>query len=347
MSDITQDIQDAEEERLKILKAPEGLLEDDTIFITTQRSRVHLDGGRILVKDSNEVQIATFPIEKVNTINLFGIVGITTPLIHHCSYKGISVNYFTHYGKYIGSFVPLKNTISLVRRHQCSLTSEKSLQISKDIIRAKIQNSKVFLRRKKVKIPQEYKRIEESLIHVNKINSLRAVEGEAASLYFALLSSCVTDGWEFCKRTRHPPRDEFNALLSLTYSMITNEVISALRQYNLDPFIGVMHVDRHGRPALALDLLEEFRSVFCDAFVMRLVNKKMILKDEFTQECHLIETAFRRYLEYYNSFMEEELSHPRFSYSVSRKKVIQIQAILLRKAICGELKSYHPFIYSR
>lgn len=182
---------------------------------------------------------------------------------------------------------------------------------------------------------------------VTKLNSLRAIEGEAASLYFSLLSSCISEGWEFSKRTRRPPRDEFNALLSLTYTMIFNEVIRALRQYNLDPFIGVMHVDRHGRPALTLDLLEEFRSIFCDAFVVRLVNKKMVTKDEFTQECHLNETAFKKYLEYYNAYMEEEFSHPTFTYTVTRRKAIQIQAILLRKAICGELKAYHPLIYSR
>lgn len=346
MTDSSELLREEEHEE-KIAKAPEGLLEDETVFITAQRSRAGLEGGRIQVTDSDNASIGSFPIAQVTTMNLFGLVGVTTPLVHHCSEIGITINYFTHYGKYLGSFVPVKNTIALVRRHQSSLTKEKGLSIAKEIIRAKIHNSRVFLARKKVQVPQNMKSIEHMALAANRMDGLRAIEGEAAGLYFSLLSGCLGEGWTFTKRTRRPPRDEFNALLSLTYTMMLNEVISALRQYNLDPFLGVMHVDRHGRPALALDLLEEFRPVFCDAFVVRLVNRKMIQKDEFTQECHLTEPSFKKYLGFYNAYMQEELAHPRFSYSVSRRKVIQIQAILLRKAICGELKEYHPFMYSR
>lgn len=343
--DETQRIKNSEPVRDP--KPPEGLLEDDTIFITTPYGKVSLDGGRIRVKDSDGKDVASFPLEKVCTMNIFGSASVSTPLIKHCSNKEVTINYFTVFGKYFGSFVPARNTISLVRRHQAKVTSDKSLVICRDIIHAKLQNSCVFLARKKVEVPSLLKGLRDRSIHAASVDSLRGMEGEAASLYFQLFSSSLPEEWRSDKRTRRPPRDELNALLSLTYTMVTSEVISALRQFNLDPFIGIMHVDRHGRPALALDLLEEFRPVFCDAFVARLINKRMITKDEFTQESRLNDVSFKKYLGFYHEFMEETLKHPRFKYSVSRKKVIQIQAILLRKAICGELKDYYPFLYAR
>lgn len=334
-------------EAIRDPKSPEGLLEDDTIYITTPYGKISLDGGRIRVKDSDGINVASFPMEKVCTMNIFGFANVSTPLLKHCSDKEVTINYFTAFGKYFGSFVPARNTISLVRRHQAKITPEKSLHICRDIIHAKLQNSCVFLARKKVEVPPLLKKLRDKSKFATSIDSLRGIEGEAASIYFQLFSSGLSEEWRSDKRTRRPPKDELNALLSLTYTMVTSEVISSLRQYNLDPFIGVMHVDRHGRPALALDLIEEFRPVFCDAFVARLINKRMITKDEFTQESHLSEVSFKKYLGFYHEFMEETLKHPRFKYPVSRKKVIQIQAILLRKAICGELKGYYPFLYAR
>jgi len=328
-------------------KPPEGLLEDDTIYITTPYGKISMDGGRIYVKDADGGIVASFPLEKVCTLNVFGSASVSTPLLKHCSDKEVVINYFTNFGKYFGSFVPSRNTIALVRRHQAGITKEMSLAICREIIHAKLQNSCVFLARKKVEVPSLLKDLRDRSLHAVSVDSLRGIEGEAASIYFPMLSSSLPDEWRSDKRTRRPPRDELNALLSLTYTMVNTEVISALRQYNLDPFIGVMHVDRHGKPALALDLLEEFRPVFCDAFVARLINKRMITKDDFTQGSRLNDTAFKKYLGFYHDFMEESLKHPRFKYSVSRKKAIQIQAIIFRKAICGELKGYYPFIYAR
>lgn len=334
-------------EHVKKMRVPEGLLENETVSVVTPHSKVSLSGGRMLVTDPDGQTIGSYPIGQVTTLNLFGSVGVTTPLIHECADQGISINYFSFYGRYKGSFVPVLNTIALVRRFQAGISQERALHIAQKIIAAKIKNSRVFLARKKVTVPGRMKELEHDAAGALSHERLRAIEGEAASIYFSLLSGSLSVGWVFTTRTRRPPRDELNSLLSLTYTMVLNEVISALHQYNLDPFIGVLHVDRHGRPALALDLIEEFRSVFCDAFVVRLINREMIQKSDFTEELHLSEPAFKRYLGFFGEYMQEELKHPRFSYAITRRKVIQIQAILLRKAICGELKSYHPFVYVR
>ncbi len=129
--------------------------------------------------------------------------------------------------------------------------------------------------------------------------------------------------------------------------MMKNEVLSALRQYNLDPFLGILHADRHGRPALALDLQEEFRSIFCDAFAIRLINKTILTHDDFQANNHLKDHAFKKYLGKIDEYMKEEFKHPRFGYTVSRRKAVRLQAILLRKAITGELKDYYPLEFKR
>jgi CRISPR-associated protein Cas1 len=182
---------------------------------------------------------------------------------------------------------------------------------------------------------------------VSTKDDLRGVEGEASERYFSRLDETLTDGWTFEKRTKRPPEDHINSLLSLTYVFMKNEVLSALRQYNLDPFLGVLHADRHGRPSLALDLQEEFRPIFCDAFVTRLVNRGVITHDQFTQDNHLTDDAFKTYCSKFDDFMQEEFTHPYFEYTVSRRKAVRQQAILLRKAITGELDEYHALTFSK
>nr|WP_255291470.1 CRISPR-associated endonuclease Cas1 [Natrinema sp. CBA1119] len=126
-----------------------------------------------------------------------------------------------------------------------------------------------------------------------------------------------------------------------------NEVLSGLRCYNHDPFLGVLHADRHGRPSLALDLQEEFRPLFCDALVTRLINRGTITHDQFGNDNRLTDDGFQAYLNKFDDYTDEKLTHPHFEYRVSRRKAIRQQVILLRKAITGELDDYHALEVSR
>jgi CRISPR-associated protein Cas1 len=135
--------------------------------------------------------------------------------------------------------------------------------------------------------------------------------------------------------------------VSLNRGVKIESANTALRQYNLDPFLGILHADRHGRPALALDLQEEFRPIFCDAFALRLINKAMLKHEDFKMDNHLKDYAFKIYLEKFDDYMQEEFTHPRFGYTVSRRKAVRLQAILLRKAITGELKKYYPLEFRK
>ncbi len=328
-------------------KASEGIFDDSVVYVTKQGCQVGVDGGRITVYMKGEGEITSFPVGQVDTINIFGNINFTTPFVARANEHGIVLNYFTQNGRYRGSFVPEKNTIAEVRRRQYALSEKESLKIARQIIRGKIRNSRTLLNRKDVPDNGRLAELEEITAKAHDLDELRGMEGEAAEIYFSLLNGCLVDGWTFERRTRRPPEDHINALLSLTYSMMKNEVLSALRQYNLDPFLGILHADRHGRPALALDLLEEFRPIFCDAFALRLINKAMLKHEDFQADNHLKDYAFKTYLEKFDDYMQEEFTHPKFEYTVSRRKAARMQAILLRKAITGELKEYHPLEFRR
>ena len=330
-----------------LVKATEGLFDDRILYVTVQGSRLGIEGGRIVVSWPDKTGISSVPMDHVETINVFGTITVSTPFLRQCSKEGVTVNYFSIYGKYSGSFVPVTNTIALVRRHQYGLSEGRALSIARAIVRAKVRNSRTFLARKKIAAPDRLKELEVATEGASDLDHLRGIEGEGAQIYFSLLGTMLIDGWGFETRSRRPPKDNENSLLSLTYGMVRNEVLGALRQCNLDPFIGVMHTDRHGRPALALDLIEEFRPIFCDAFSVRLLNHHVLDHDDFREDHRLKEPALKRYLESFDGYIQEEFNDPRFKYTVSRRKAILLQAMLLRKAIVGALEGYHPLIFPR
>ncbi|QLC35545.1 CRISPR-associated endonuclease Cas1 (plasmid) [Halarchaeum sp. CBA1220] len=325
------------------MKDSQGAFEDSVVYVTTQGTQVRTDGGQIVVYDveGDDGELARFPVKKLETINVFGGVNFSTPFVAEANEHGIVLNYFTQNGKYRGSFVPERNTIAEVRRAQYALDDETELGIAKAMIAAKIRNARTLLSRKGVTGTDVLADLGERVSTATNADDLRGIEGEAAGRYFARLDETLVDGWTFEKRTKRPPEDHINSLLSLTYVMMKNEVLSALRAYNLDPFLGVLHADRHGRPSLALDLQEEFRPLFCDSFVTRLVNRGAITHSEFRDDNRLTDDAFQTYLGKFDDYMDETLTHPHFGYEVTRRKAIRQQAILLRKTITGEMDDYH------
>ena len=334
------------------MKAAEGMFDESVVYVTTQGTQVRTDEGRIVVwnvdaDDDEERELATYPKEKLDTINVFGGVNFSTPFVAEANEHGIVLNYFTQNGTYRGSFVPEKNTIAEVRRAQYALSSHDEVQIAQTMIAAKIRNARTLLSRKGVTGTHVLKDLEKRAENAAGKKDLRGAEGEAAERYFDRLDETLVDGWTFEKRTKRPPEDHINSLLSLTYVFMKNEVLSALRQYNLDPFLGVMHADRHGRPSLALDLQEEFRPIFCDALVTRLVNRGTLTHDDFGKDNRLNDDPFKTYCSKFDDFMQEEFTHPYFEYSVTRRKAIRQQVILLRKAITGELDEYHALRFDR
>jgi len=334
------------------MKAAEGMFDESIVYVTKQGTQIRTDEGRVIVwnvdaEDDEEQELASYPTEKLDTINVFGGVNFSTPFVAEANEHGIVLNYFTQNGKYRGSFVPERNTIAEVRRAQYALTTEEELSIAKAMIAGKIRNQRTLLSRKGVTGTDVLKDLGVRVENARTKDDLRGTEGQVAERYFARLDETLVDGWTFEKRTKRPPEDHINSLLSLTYVFMKNEVMSALRQYNLDPFLGVLHADRHGRPSLALDLQEEFRPIFCDALVTRLVNRGTLGHDDFNKDNRLSDDGFKTYLSKFDEFMQEEFVHPHFEYTVTRRKAVRQQAILLRKAITGEMDEYHALTFKR
>lgn len=331
------------------MKESDGMFDDSVIYVTTQGTQVRTDGGQITVYDvdGDGGELGSFPIEKLDTINVFGGVNFSTPFVAKANEHGIVLNYFTQNGNYRGSFVPERNTIAEVRRAQYALDTDDEVALAKAMIAAKIRNGRTLLSRKGIRGTDLLADLGDRVGTATTKDDLRGIEGEAAEHYFDLLDETLIDGWTFETRSKRPPEDHINSLLSLTYVMMKNEVLSALRCYNLDPFLGVLHADRHGRPSLALDLQEEFRPLFCDAFVTRLVNRGTITHEDFRENNRLTDDAFQTYLDKFDDYMLEEFTHPHFEYRVSRRKAVRQQAILLRKAITEELDTYHALEVNR
>lgn len=327
------------------MKEPEPLHEADALYIKRQGTLVGTSDNRVTVRDveGDDGLLDTFPLEHITTINVFGGVAFTTGFTRVAHDHRITLNYFSQTGTYRGRFLPHRNTVAAVRRAQYAFSDEAALGVARKIIQAKIENGMAFLKTKGVAAPQQYHDGLSMTAEASTADELRGAEGMAARAYFECLSEAFIDGWEMDGRSTRPPEDHLNSLLSLTYVFLTNEVEAALHTRNLDPHLGVFHADRHGRPSLALDLVEEFRHPFGDRLVSRLVNQQRVTHGSFGADNRLSDGGFETFLGEYDEFMLEEQSHPEFGYDVSRRQILRLQATLLRKRLVEELEEYHPF----
>lgn len=191
-----------------------------------------------------------------------------------------------------------------------------------------------------------------SVISVSKMDSLRGIEGEAASVYFSVFDDMILQQKEdfyFKTRNKHPPLDNINALLSFTYSLAAGMCASALEAVGLDPYVGFIHTDRPGRRSLALDLVEEFRAVLCDRFVLTIINKRLMNKYDFIKResgaVILTENGRKKFLSAWQKRKFEELKHPFIEEKVEWGMLPYVQAMLLARYIRGDLDCYPPFMW--
>ncbi len=227
----------------------------------------------------------------------------------------------------------------------------------------KIQNSRQLLLRsarenedekEEILLRNSATELESAIRHIKDVknaNELRGVEGDAAKKYFSSLNYCIRQNraeFNFDKRTRRPPRSRINALLSFAYSLITNDCVSACQAAGLDPFCGFFHALRPGRPALALDLVEEFRP-FADRFVLTLINRKQIQPDDIEEKIggtySLKDDARKRFLKAYQERKHEEITHDYLQQKCLSMELPFLQARILSRLIRGDVDQYIPFLW--
>lgn len=335
----------------------------NTLYLTQDNFYLTRERDNIVIKQEGQV-IQRFPYRIIDGIVCFSYLGASPSLIELCAEKQINLSFHTPQGRFCGRFVgPTNGNVLLRRQHYRLADAEESLIYAQRFILAKIANSRKYLmrfwrdHRDKVdnalfeEINAELLKSLDQVETAESKESLLGIEGQAANQYFRLCNEFVLSDkqtFAFNGRTRRPPMDCVNALLSFGYSLLTYECQSALEAVGLDSYVGFFHTDRPGRASLALDLVEEFRAYVVDRFVFSLINRGQLNKKHFDIKENgsvlLTDKGRAIFIEAWQKRKHTEVEHPFTKEKVKLMLLPYVQAQLLAKAIRGELESYPPFL---
>lgn len=321
-----------------------------TIYITTQGATVQRRSGQFLVcKDSSVLQ--NLPETGIRQLVLFGNVNLTTPVVSFCLDQQIEVVYLTQGGRYRGRLNGDSGKSAELRHKQYERAFDKAfcLRQAKTIVSGKVQNLAAFARRQtEAQVVQQemnsLKKAIDSTHHANSIETLLGIEGSASATYFRLFAKWLPEGWTFVGRRAHPPADAVNAMLSLSYTLVYNRIVSNLNLIGLDPYQGYFHAPRHGHASLASDLMEEFRPLISDSLVLKLIRRKQIRPSDIVKEnseFRLCKEAskvfFTEFENKMNSYRDKE------GLNLCYAEIIKRQAHHFVRVITGEEPHYKPF----
>jgi CRISPR-associated protein Cas1 len=270
--------------------------------------------------------------------------------------RAIPLVYFSYGGWFLGrTFAHDTNNIELrMAQHARLQDTNTCLRLARGVIASKILNSRTMLRRNSetpdATVLFELKQLARKALEASSLESLLGIEGSAARTYFgafgAMIKSSLTEKFDLDGRNRRPPRDPVNALLSLAYSLLSKDVALALAATGLDPLLGFYHQPRFGRPALALDLMEEFRPIIADSVVINAINTAVVGERDFLRApgaCALTVDGRKRFILAYERRMDHLVTHPVFGYRISYRRVLEVQARLLGRHLLGELDELPAF----
>jgi CRISPR-associated endonuclease Cas1 len=311
-------------------------------------------GDEFVVTLKGEVQ-RRLPGRQVRSIYLYGAVQLTAQAAATCLEQGVDVAFFSPAGRFLGLLRGLPASGVDARRGQYRLFEMDVVRLSlaREVIRAKIHNQRVMLMRNgepEQRVLDVMKLYRDTAASCGSMRELLGIEGSAAAVYFQNFASMLrkgdVDAFDWRGRNRRPPRDPVNALLSLGYSMLSKEVTGILHTVGLDPYLGFMHQPRYGRPALALDLMEEFRPLVADSVAISLINRGELGISDFirnAQGTFLNEQGRRKYWEAYFQRLDTEVTHPEFGYRMSYRRMFEVQVRQMWRFLRGEAASYHGF----
>jgi CRISPR-associated protein Cas1 len=327
------------------------------LYVQDAESVVGLKGGRVEVRREREVVASVRRIDLLE-VALFGGAGITGPALRELAGDGIPVTHFTHGGWFKAMTVGIEpNNIGLrIAQFRQAEDEGTSLALSRRFVEAKIRNGRVLLRRngrdRLRAAVLELERLARRAARASDVETLLGIEGAAGREYFRGLGRLLrprggAGGFDFERRSRRPPRDRANAVLSFLYALLTKEAALAVRRVGFDPLLGFYHRPRFGRPALALDLMEEFRPLVGDSVLLTLVNGSRLTDGDFVERAGGVAlTGFgrRTVIGAFEQRMQTELVHPVFRYRVTYRRAMELQARLLAAALLREVPEYRPLV---
>lgn len=328
---------------------------DDALpfYVQHQGAKVRKDGDVLKVMERDEL-LAEGRLREISQLVVFGGVQVSTGVIHELCKRGIPVAYLSGGGWFYGVTHGMSHKNVELRRHQYRTATDpaQSLVLARRFVQAKIANCRTLLRRNANTVPEDVlddlKGDQRRAGDAATMETLLGIEGNSAQRYFSWFSSMLVDGMGFAfeHRNRRPPKDPVNALLSLAYAMLAREWATTLQIVGFDPYLGFYHQPRYGRPALALDLMEEFRPLIADSAVITAINNEEIRQKDFitTLGAVALTPAGRsRFIEVYERRMSQEITHPVFGYTISYRRVLEVQARLLGRYLAGEIPEYPSF----
>lgn len=328
--------------------------EGEVVVVQDARAYLSKHGDQLHITREGET-VSKHPLRQVRAIYLFGAVQMSAQLAHSCLEDSKDVSYFALSGRFLGMLrgLPASGVDARLGQYRLFQDTETCLKLAREVVRAKIHNQRVLLMRNGDASEtnlEELRALRDRTDEARDISSLLGLEGRAAALYFNNFGSMIKDkkmaDFSFSERNKRPPRDPINAILSLGYSMLAKELAGVCHAVGLDPFFGFYHKPRYGRPALALDLMEEFRPLTVDSLAISLINRGELAASDFifsSQGCNLNEHGRRAFWQGWFRRLDDEVSHPVFRYRMSYRRMFEVQARQLWRFLRGEAKTYTAF----
>lgn len=326
------------------------------LYVQEPGAVVRLANGRIEVSKRGETRASVRRVD-VSEVALFGPASISGPALRELAGSGVPVTHFSFGGRFQAMTVGLEtNNVELrVAQFRTADDQEASLRLARRFVAGKIRNQRVLLRRngrdEVADAVRELHWLARRAEKAPRLESLLGLEGAAARAYFrslSLLLKPVSDGqFEFARRSRRPPRDRTNAVLSFLYALLVKECALACRRVGFDPLLGFLHRPRFGRPALALDLMEECRPLLAESVLLTLVNGRRLTRGDFLERAggvSLTASGRRAVIAAFERRMTTEIVHPTFRYRVVYRRALELQARLLAAALLGEVPEYRPLV---
>ena len=337
----------------------------NTLFVTTEGAYLKKDGLSVVVSIEKQNRLR-LPLHNLDGIVCLGHIMCSPSLMAACAKAGVTISFLTPYGGFQAAVVGSTSGNVLLRRTQYRDADDpdSTLQIAQQFVAAKIANSRSVLLRaardtkdqgRQSALQKTAKRLAfdvQMARQASSLDSLRGIEGESANTYFSnfnfMISSHVI-GFDFNGRSRRPPLDRINALMSFLYSMLTHDARSACEATGLDSAVGFLHRDRPGRPSLALDMIEEFRAFIADRLVLSLINRKQIQAKDFdvteSGAVLLKDKPRKAILAAYQKRKQDVITHPFLDEKTTVGLLIHLQARLLARYLRGDIDAYPPFIW--
>lgn len=351
-----------------------------TLYLTEPRSLVRKDSNTLVVHIPENKERGTpkrkvrVPLIKVTQVVVYGDVTLTSPALAALLEQQADICFCSYSGRFLGRLAPplSKNSLIRLEQHKAHHDPRRAFTLAQAFVRGKLSNMRVMLLRANRKrddpaIAQAAESLRGMVDQIDDLNpetiaappdpsrpqadsaygTLLGLEGAGTARYFGVFGGLLKDDWGFERRTKRPPRDPVNALLSFGYVLLMNQVASAVSVVGLDPYVGFLHSSQFGKPALALDVMEAFRPLVVDSVVLTVLNNRMLTERDFREELgvwRLTDEGRRTFLTKFEERLDTEIRHPVFDYRATYRRCLELEVRLVAKWLTGEICEFRPFM---